>query len=83
MKLNKEKFLKTEFGSELRNCIECWDRWIEEDDGKAAAWCQAQWEVYKMAIRQFYGVDYCFTRTDDYYGLVTEDETDWLLKIYR
>ena len=50
---------------------------------KVADWCQAQWEVYKMAIKQFYGVEYCFTRTDKYYGLVTEDETDWLFKVER
>lgn len=36
-----------------------------------------------MAIRQFYGVEYCFTRTDTYYGLVTEDETDWLFRVER
>ena len=36
-----------------------------------------------MAIQQFYGVEYCFTRTDKYYGLVTENETDWLFKVER
>lgn len=45
--------------------------------------CQAQWEVYKMVIRQFYGVEYFFTRTDDCFGLVTEDESDWLLRYDR
>lgn len=83
MKMNKAKFLKTEFGAELDNCIKCWDKWIIEEDHKSALWCQAQWEVYKMAIKQFYGIEYHFTRTDNYFGLVTESETDWLMKIDR
>lgn len=94
MKMNKEKFFKTEFGAELESCIKSWDialdnlrkcreddRWMKER--KVADWCQAQWEVYQMAIRQFYGIEYHFTRTDEYFGLVTEDETDWLFKVER
>lgn len=95
MKLNKERFLKTELGGALKECITSWDISLDacrkheyytdeyKRGRKAADWCQAQWEVYKMAIRQFYGVEYCFTRTDTYYGLVTEDETDWLFKVER
>lgn len=95
MKLKKEKFLKTEFGAELDSCIKAWDKaldicrrfsWETEEykrERKVADWCQAQWEVYKIAIKQFYGVEYCFTRTDEYFGLVTEDETDWLIKVVR
>lgn len=93
MILNKNKFLKTEFGGELQSCITAWDqaldgmRYAQGDElsrkRKAAYWCQAQWEVYKMALRQFYSLDYNFTRTDDYYGLCTDDETDWLFKVYR
>lgn len=95
MKLNKEKFLKTELGSELKACIASWDQSLEASrkyeyyseeykrERKTAAWCQAQWEVYKMAIRQFFGIEYNFTRTEEYYGLVTEDEADWLFKVCR
>lgn len=98
MKLNKEKFLKTEVGSNLKECITAWDHWITESRRYAyelmtnreylaakegAAWCQAQWEVYKMVLLQFFGVEYCFTRTDEYFGLVTENEEDWLFKIER
>lgn len=50
---------------------------------ECAARCQAQWEVYKMAVRQFYGIEYCFSRTDEYFGICTEDETDWLFKVDR
>lgn len=95
MKMNKEKFLKTEFGSSLVECVIAWDYWIgkrsigsvcDENQRKireAANVCQGQWEVYQKAIRQFYGIEYHFSRTDEYFGIVTEDETDWLIKIKR
>lgn len=95
MKLNKEKFLKTEVGEELKACITSWDIALDgcrknpynteeyKRERKVADWCQAQWEVYKMVIRQFFGMEYCFTRTEEYFGLVTEDETDWLFKIEK
>lgn len=82
-KFNKERFLKTDFGQELKNCVECWDKWIEEHDQEAADRCAAQWEVYKMALWQFFGIEYYFTRTSEYFGVVTEDERDWLFKIER
>lgn len=88
MKLNKEKVLKTEFGGELECMITAWDQALEKNRRtgedteilRTLAWCQAQWEVYRMAIKHFYGVEYHFTRTDEYYGLCTEDETDFLFK---
>lgn len=91
MKLNKEQFLKTEFGSELECTITAWNQALEKhnrtgedkDILRTLAWCQAQWEVYRMAIKHFYGVEYHFTRTDEYYGLCTEDESDWLMKVDR
>ena len=45
MKMNKEKFLKTELGSSLEECITAWDKWLEIGDRKAEYWCQAQWEA--------------------------------------
>lgn len=87
----KEKFLKSEFGSELESVITAWDEALEKhnrtgedkDILRTLAWCQAKWEVYRMAMKQFCGVEYHFTRTDEYYGLCTEDETDFLFKKYR
>ena len=95
MKINKEKFLKTELGGGLQECITSWDIALNncskcrgdennyKQERKVANWCQAQWEVYRLAIKQFYGVEYHFTRTDEYYGVVTEEETDWLFKVMR
>lgn len=102
MMMNKEKFLKTEFGAELENCINVWDNALEErsrcaignakGDSKGlgysywnntCTWCQAQWEIYQLALRQFYSLEYHFTRTSEYYGVVTADEKDWLIKFER
>lgn len=97
MKLNKEKFLKTELGSSMIECVTAWDKWLTElrkfnicninseyrETRKAADWCQAQWEVYQMAVKQFYNIEYHFIRTDEYFGICTEDETDWLFRVER
>lgn len=71
MKMNKEQFLKTEFGGELESTITAWDDALsrnreDKEVLRTLAWCQAQWEVYRMAIKHFYGVEYHFTRTDEY-----------------
>ncbi len=95
MKLNKEEFLKTELGSSLVECITAWDEALDnqleypygtiphENANQTARRCQAQWEVYRMTIRQFYSIEYFFSRTDEYFGIVTEDEADWLIKVER
>lgn len=98
MKMNKEKFLKTELGSSMIECVKAWDHWINESKRYAynlmtnreykyakegATRCQAQWEVYQMTLQQFYGIEYHFSRTDECFGIVTEDESDWLFKVER
>lgn len=87
MKWNKEKFLKTELGSSLHECIITWDHWLNQKNSvsrnKSVAWCQAQWEVYRMVVKQFYGIEYHFARTDAYFGVCTKDRADWLFKVER
>ena len=96
MRLNKEKFLGSELGMGLKACVIGWDYWLTglrkfpdptlpefNNLEKEAEKCQAQWEVYKMVLRQLYGIEYCFSRTDEYYGVCTEDESDWLFKVER
>lgn len=88
MKLNKAKFLKTEFGSEMECVIKAWDMALQQPRNEAKtlrdlAWCQAQWEVYKLALKHIYGVEYFFSRTYEYFGICTEDESDWLMKVDR
>ena len=50
---------------------------------KCADQCQAQWKAFHMAIKQFYGISYYFNRSNEYFGVSTEDETDWLFKVER
>ena len=44
--------MKTEFGAEMTNCIDCWDLYLSTKDYDSAKLCQAQWEVYQMAVKQ-------------------------------
>ena len=95
MKLNKEEFLTTKLGKELKECLTKWDEALEarrrylewtaeyQMENMVAVRCSIQYEVYQMALKQFYGIEYHFTRTDEYFGMVTEDESDWLFKVER
>ena len=93
MKMNKEKFLKTELGSELSETVKAIDFYLDEQ-AKTSEWedpkkyrrlkkdleiLMAKWEIFKLAIKQFYGIEYNFTRTSAYYGICTEDESDFLI----
>lgn len=98
MKLNKEKFMKTEMGGELEETIRTWDKALDErrkatpgignpDQGLGFKYwdntcrsCQDRWEVFKLAIKQFYGIEFFFTRTDEHFGICSEDESIWLMK---
>lgn len=85
IKLNKEKFLETELGRNLEECIRDWD-WAIRGGAKTkslADWCQAQWEVYQIMFRQIYEIYYYFSRTSEYFGICTGDEKDWLIKVKR
>lgn len=80
MKLNKEKFMKTEMGGELEETIRTWDKAIDErrkatpgignpDQGLGFKYwdntcrsCQDRWEVFKLAIKQFYGIECIFRK---------------------
>lgn len=85
MKLNKEKFLKSELGGNLDECVKSWDFAIRGGNRTKplADWCQAQWEVYQIMFRQMYGIEYHFSRTEEYFGICTEDCKDWLIKVER
>lgn len=85
MKLNKENFLKTELGGNLDECVKSWDFAIRGGNKTKplADWCQAQWEVYQIMFRQMYGIKYHFSRTEEYFGICTEDHKDWLIKVER
>ncbi len=77
-KMDKNEFLKSEFGKAMVRCAEEWDRWLTVMDDEAARWYQAQWNVFQMAVKQFCGVEYHFARTDEYVGICTKGKRDWL-----
>ena len=92
---NKEKFLGTDFGKALKECVTdfdaaltaCSKHYIGSDEyhleQKNADVLLGQWWVYQLAMQQFYGLWLYFTRTDKYFGVCTGDEAFWLFKIER
>ena len=92
---NKEKFLGTDFGKALKECVTdfdaaltaCSKHYVGSDEyhleQKNADVLLGQWWVYQLAMQQFYGLWLYFTRTDKYFGVCTEDESFWLFKIER
>ena len=85
MKLNVKKFMETEMGGELEETIRAWDKALDERRKATPGIrnCQDRWEVFKLAIKQFYGIEFFFTRTDEYFGVCSEDENIWLMKEKR
>ena len=93
MKMNKEKFLKTEFGSELEGNIRALNYYLNEIKKVSPVYNEkeyktldndihtlfSKWHVFQLALKQFYGIEYNFTRTEDYYGLCT-DKKDFLFQ---
>ncbi len=99
MKMDKEKFLKTELGVAMLECVKSWDMALsiinryngckEFYDAYQRAKdvvknCQVQWEVYQTAVRQCYNVDIYFTRVDKYFGIEMAKEcSEYLFKCER
>lgn len=100
-KLNVQKFMKTELGSEMEAMVKTWDNALDErrkvtpglssrtEQEKGLGYkywnetvksCGDQWNVYKLALMHIYGIEFCFTRTDEYFGVCSADESIWLMK---
>lgn len=91
------KIMNTEFGGRLSGLVKTLDTAIQEraetsewrEPGRYGALDREihkmmdQLEVYKLAIKTFCDLEVCFTRTDEYFGLCTEDESFYLMKIER
>ena len=97
MKLVKARFEKTEFGGQMVETVKAIDFYLEEKS-HTSQWQEpekykrlskdidqlfAQFEIFKLAVKQFYGVEYHFTRTDDYFGCCTNDGEDFLFRFER
>lgn len=96
---DKKRFLRSDMGKHLENMIKMWDEALTTKDnifrGEGTSElevdvafaisdrCIARWEVYKIMFKHFYNLDYYFTRTDEYFGICTENESEWLYKFYK
>lgn len=90
-KFNKKEFLNSDLGKGLKHCIKSWDEAsnrllahdISTDWSQLLSLCNAKWYVYQSVLEHFYGVEYYIQSTDEYFGVATEGEADWLFKVVR
>lgn len=54
-----------------------------KDWEQMCAECRARWEVMQTVLREIYGVEFHFTRTEQYAGVCDETETVWLVQKFR
>lgn len=97
MKLNKDEFLKTEFGEQFKYTVGSLHDLYEK---RAACANLEDWEevqsccyrinelrtglgVFMLALKEFYGIEYRVRETAHYYGVCTKDGSDWLFKVER
>ncbi len=92
---NKEKFLKTDFGKSLKKCVVHLDAALILSGSFPTGSDElinarqnvkihlGKFQVYQLALCQYYGLELHFSRTDDYFGVCTEDESFWLFKVER
>lgn len=92
LELNKEEFFESEFGHKLQECIRQLDWAFEEmgdplkpfeDREDRKDYRMAQWKIFRLALREFYGIDYKFMSTSHCYGVCTLDGKEWLFKVDR
>jgi hypothetical protein len=95
MKLDKEWLMKSEFGIKMCVHIEVMDEALEKrhmcregseewlKNEMALMRNMAAWEMAQAALWTMYGIHYNFTRTEGYYGICNDDESDWLYKVER
>lgn len=76
------KFLETDLGKVMVVVIHDWENAIQEEEEHLQDICYGKWSIIQIALRQLYGKEFYFSRTDDYYGVTTEDEKIWLIKEY-
>lgn len=95
--LSMAQFKETTIYAEMCETVASWDAALIMQDKESvkedcmqsryykeqSAVCAAKWEVFKMILKWFFETEYFFTRTDDYFGICTEDESDYLLKVER
>lgn len=54
-----------------------------KDWEQMCAECRARWEVMQTVLRELYGVEFHFTRSETWSGVCDETETVWLVQHFR
>lgn len=85
---NREEFLESKLFLSIKVCVCLLDCvcLLEEDivNGNPSYLAHiSEWRAYQKALKFITGKEYFFTRTDECYGICTEDEKDWLYYVGR
>ena len=81
LNMDKNDFLKSDFGKTLKFKIKLWDELLDETKNPLLdekhkkmfiADCEAYWEAAKDALNYFLGKEYKFCRTDTKCGIVRD-----------
>lgn len=69
-----KNFWQMEMGAEMISTARSWNMAIEKHDRDARHELQSRWEAFEISFRYMFGIEIFFTRTDEYFGICTEDE---------
>ncbi|MBU5438270.1 hypothetical protein KQI42_09635 [Tissierella sp. MSJ-40] len=79
--MTMKRFLESAFYCEIYEIAQCLDYYLSINDWDTAQEFFKKWETAKAALRFIFGKTYVFTRTDEYYGILNEEnETEFLIK---
>lgn len=95
--MTREEILKTEFGIKLTTLVKELDMaiqqraelniWVDLERAKGLdreiKKMLAKLEIFELGLKSFAGLELNFTRTDEYYGLCSEDESYFLIREER
>lgn len=76
-------FLGTPVREAMEKTVHSLEKALEHHNEKEVGIQMAKWEVFKLIVKQLTGMEFFFTRTDEYYGLCTEDEKICIMKVSR
>jgi hypothetical protein len=77
--------LDCEFMIKVKNVITNWDKYLDEcdrNDIDDLAFLDL-WSLAQAALKEITGIEFHFSRTDEHYGICTEDGQEFLLKFER
>ena len=77
------ELMRTHVGTQIRDTAYRLEQAIAEQNNQEEDVQLGKWEAYQSVLGQFSGLDFHFTRTAEYFGICTEDEKHFLLKVER